>query len=251
MTLNEIYYILLKLIFISAPIIFILLIFLSAPYGRHTRKGWGLMIPAKISWIIMEMPSLAIPVVLLFYADTISIVAIIFLIIWQMHYFQRTIIFPLLIKPGAAPMPILIVLFSITFNLINSFINGYFIFFLSSYSTDWLHSPQFVTGIIIFFSGYYINLKSDSILRNLRKPGETGYKIPQGGMYKYISSPNYFGEILEWTGWAILTWSLPGLAFMLFTMANLIPRAMTHHLWYRENFANYPNNRKIIFPFIF
>ena len=51
------------------------------------------------------------------------------------------------------------------------------------------------------------------ILRNLRAPGETGYKIPVGGLFRWVSSPNYFGELLEWTGWAIATWSIPGVAF--------------------------------------
>ena len=35
-------------------------------------------------------------------------------------------------------------------------------------------------GVFIFSAGFIVNLQSDSILRNLRKPGETGYKIPRG-----------------------------------------------------------------------
>jgi len=91
---------------------------------------------------------------------------------------------------------------------------------------------------------------SDHILRQLRKPGESGYKIPTRGFYRYLSSPNYFGEILEWTGWAILTWSLPGLAFALFTIANLAPRAIAKQNWYIKSFPDYPKKRKAIIPFV-
>ncbi|MFM7990626.1 MAG: hypothetical protein ACKPKO_66025, partial [Candidatus Fonsibacter sp.] len=45
---------------------------------------------------------------------------------------------------------------------------------------------------------------------------------------------NYFGECLEWLGFAIASWSLPALAFSWFTFANIGPRAYHHHLFYKE-----------------
>ena len=106
-------------------------------------------------------------------------------------------------------------------------------------------------GIAIFLLGFTINLHSDHILRALRRPGETEYKIPYGGFFKWITSPNYFGEIAEWCGWAIASWSLAGVAFAVFTFANLAPRARTHHKWYLANFVNYPKNRKAVIPLLF
>lgn len=42
---------------------------------------------------------------------------------------------------------------------------------------------------MVFFVGMTINIHSDHVLRNLRKPGETGYKIPRGkGQYYSIKS---------------------------------------------------------------
>ncbi len=38
-------------------------------------------------------------------------------------------------------------------------------------------------GTLIWAVGMYINTDADYILRNLRKPGDTGYKIPYGGMF--------------------------------------------------------------------
>ncbi|MEJ2006114.1 MAG: methyltransferase, partial [Cyclobacteriaceae bacterium] len=73
---------------------------------------------------------------------------------------------------------------------------------------------------------------------------------PEGGLFRWVSCPHYFGEILEWSGWAVLTWSLPGFAFALFTFANLAPRAIAHHRWYKEKYENYPANRKALIPLI-
>ncbi|MCA9611606.1 MAG: DUF1295 domain-containing protein, partial [Myxococcales bacterium] len=95
-----------------------------------------------------------------------------------------------------------------------------------------------------------INHHADHVLRNLRKPGETGYKIPHGGLYRFISCPNYFGEIVEWFGFALAAWTFPGLVFAFFTFANLFPRALDHHKWYRGKFDDYPKSRRAIVPFV-
>ena len=109
---------------------------------------------------------------------------------------------------------------------------------------------RFVTGIFLFLAGMLININADKILIDLRKPGTLEHNIPQDGLYHWISCPNYFGEIVEWIGFAIMTWSLPGFAFALWTSANLLPRAAAHHRWYREHFDDYPRDRKAVIPFI-
>jgi protein-S-isoprenylcysteine O-methyltransferase Ste14 len=63
-----------------------------------------------------------------------------------------------------------------------------------------------------------------------------------------VSSPNYLGEITIWLGWALATWSLPGLAFAFWTVANLLPRARANHTWYRQTFPDYPAERKALIP---
>ena len=73
----------------------------------------------------------------------------------------------------------------------------------------------------------------------------------RGGAFELVSCPNYLGEILEWCGWALATWSWPGLAFALYTIANLAPRAVTHHRWYRETFPDYPPKRRALVPYLF
>ena len=149
-------------------------------------------------------------------------------------------------------MALSIVLMAILFNVINAYLNGrYFHLFLHRYSVLWLTDPRFILGIFLFFAGFAINIHSDSVLRKLRKEGKVEYHIPEGGFFTMVSSANYLGEVVEWIGWACLTWNMAGLGFALWTCANLIPRARAHHKWYILNFDDYPAKRKAIIPFLF
>lgn len=229
--------------------------FVKAPFGRHTSEKWGISINNKWGWFIMELPSLLIMLYFLFWGSNSfhSYVWILF-VLWIIHYINRTFIFPLRIKPTPKKMPVFIVGNAILFNIMNAGLNGYFLSELATieqYNQHWLTSPSFIVGITLFFCGMYINMKSDTILINLRKKGDTGYKIPTGFLFEYISSPNLFGEIIEWSGFAIMAWNLPALTFLVWTFANLVPRAKNHHNWYEQQFANYPKERKIVFPFLF
>ena len=175
----------------------------------------------------------------------------IFFILWIGHYFNRSIIFPFRQK-YAKDTAVIVVISAISFNIINGFINGYYLGsaeLSQNQYTDYFQSYNFILGLIIFISGAYINIRSDEILFNLRKEND-GYKIPQSFLYKYISCPNYFGEIIEWTGFAIMVWNVPGFVFVLWTIFNLVPRAVSHHKWYKERFSDYPSSRKAIIPFI-
>jgi len=243
---------------VIALAIFILLLYISAPYGRHIRKGWGPSIQSKWGWIIMESPTVIVVSVLYALSDyKLELVPIVFLVLWLLHYVQRDLIFPFFLRTKKR-MPVLIMLFGLIFNFSNSYLQARWIFHFAretgigpQYNDNWLLSAQFIAGVIIFILGYIINRHSDVILRDLRKPGENGYKIPFGGMYKFISSPNYFGEILIWVGWALMVWNWAGLLFAFWTMANLVPRAISHHKWYKETFEDYPEKRKAIIPYLF
>lgn len=233
----------------------ITMFFITAPFGRHTSDKWGKTINNKLGWVIMESPSLLIMLYFLFSGTNSfnSYVWILFLV-WILHYANRSFIYPLRIKATPKQIPVFIVLNAILFNFMNAGLNGYFLSNLANtedYNSDWLSSLHFITGAILFCVGAFINLKSDTILINLRKPGETGYKIPKGFLFDYVSSPNLFGELIEWSGFALMAWNLPALTFMVWTFANLVPRAKNHHDWYKKQFADYPKERKVIFPFLY
>jgi len=244
------YYILLVAWIVFGLVIFIILLFVSAPYGRHTRKGWGPKIPNRLGWIFMELPSLLVFTWFFLSAgEKPEPVSWIFFILWVAHYTHRSLLFPFMTKTRGKKMPLLIVLFAVFFNMVNGYFNGsYFSVFGPHYTTEWLTAPRFISGTIIFIAGAWINISSDQKLLRLRRISDGEYRIPGGGLFKYVSCPNFFGEIVQWTGFAVLTWSPAALAFALWTFFNLVPRALDHHRWYRKKFTDYPEERKAVIP---
>jgi protein-S-isoprenylcysteine O-methyltransferase Ste14 len=203
----------------------------------------------KLGWMIMESAS-ALLFALFFILGNHrnSPVAVIFLIMWEVHYIHRAFVYPLTLHGPSKRMPILIVSFGMFFNCINAYLNGRYLFSLSGgYDISWLTDPRFILGLMLFVEGFMVNRYSDRVLGGLRKEGG-GYKIPYGGFYRWVSSPNYLGELAIWSGWALATWSLPGLAFAVWTAANLIPRARANHLWYKSKFVDYPEERRALIP---
>ena len=227
------------------------LLFVTAPYGRHARSGWGPSMPEKLGWVVMESPAVLFFAYIFSQGENASdTVPLLLLSLWQLHYIRRTFIYPFSIRSKGKTMPVLIAALAFVFNLFNAYINARWIGHLGEYPIEWLQSAPFCIGLVVFAAGMLINIHSDAVLRSLRAPGETGYKIPYGGMYRWISAPNYFGELVQWFGWAIMTWSLGGLAFALYTAANLAPRAIAHHKWYQDTFDEYPVERRALLPFL-
>ena len=173
-------------------------------------------------------------------------IIILILSLWILHYFYRTILFPIKLKTKGKKMPVIIVISAFMFNLFNGFFVGYEIGNISQLD----FGINTLIGLIIFFTGMYINRSSDNKLISLRKENKE-YQIPQGGMFNYISCPNHFGEIIEWFGFAIIVFNLGALSFAFWTAFNLIPRAMNHHNWYKQSFVEYPKDRKAVIPFLF
>ena len=199
------------------------------------------------------MPSLLIPLGCYLTSDLKGINAnTILLFYFIAHYTNRTIIYPLRIV-GGKKTPFGVLMSALGFCLMNGYINGRYLAKYAVYDKDYLTSPCFVFGSLMFWIGMAINWHSDDILRNLRKPGDVGYKIPMGGMFTYISGANFFGEIIEWTGFAIATGgAIPAVTFALSTFFNIAPRAVSHHDWYLSKFEDYSKlGRKRIIPFIY
>ena len=223
----------------------------NAPYGRHVRSGWGPTLDNRLGWFLMEFTVIVVFLAALFWEKhSFSSVIWVFAGCFLWHYFNRSLVFPLRLRTVGKRMPWIIALSAMVFNLINGFSLGYYFACFADYPGDWFSDFRFIGGMGLFWLGLGINWRADNILIHLRKPGTTDYVIPQGGMFKWISCPNHFGEMLEWTGFALMTWCLPALAFAVWTVANLAPRALAHHRWYREHFPDYPKERKALVPFL-
>lgn len=236
--------------FLFAIVTAVVLVFVAAPYGRHTRKGWGPTLDNRLGWIVMEAPApLVFALCFVVGEYRSSLTAWVFLLMWETHYLYRAFIYPLGLRGAGKRMPVVVAGIGFLFNALNGYLNGRYLYtFSGGYPDEWLTDPRFFAGLMLFIAGYAINRQSDRTLRRLRENDESGYTIPYGGFYRWISSPNYFGEIIQWFGWALATWSPVGLAFAIWTTANLAPRAQSHHRWYRDCFANYPPERKSLLP---
>ena len=256
MDLSSIYTIFLGVMTAIAVIVFIALFFIDAGYGMFKTKKWGPAIPNKPGWILMESPVFILMAILFALSDrTGNIACIAMFALFELHYFQRSFIFPFLLK-GKSTMPLSIIAMGITFNSLNALMQAGWLFYVSPadlYTSAWLTTPQFIIGTLIFLAGMAINIHSDHVIRTLRKPGDTNHYFPKRGMYRYVTSGNYFGECVEWLGFACLTWSWAGLVFFIWSFANLAPRARRINARYREEFPEEfkETSPKAIIPFIF
>eukprot|EP01095_Lingulamoeba_sp_RSL-Kostka_P015305 TRINITY_DN698_c5_g1_i1.p1 TRINITY_DN698_c5_g1~~TRINITY_DN698_c5_g1_i1.p1 ORF type:complete len:345 (-),score=70.03 TRINITY_DN698_c5_g1_i1:281-1315(-) len=308
-------------LFVSGLFSFISLLFINAPYGRYAQKrskGWGPLIPVKyvwLGWVIMEAPSSLFMIGNWIIATFINpqeqttyLANRIMIVLFLIHYINRAFVYPLRIKPRS-PMIFSIPIMAFLFCALNGYIQGKsvcfhlgpqlwertfllekganIIEFDMAHLYSYLDLLRFCIGVFLFLFGFIANMHSDEILRNLRKQstskdGKTDYKIPYGGMFRFVSAGNYAGEIIEWFGWFVacgfgnqvdfgLLFSsitsfdlsllyniligslvLAPFTFSCFTFFNIGPRGAAHHKWYLEKFREeYPKlNRKAVIPFI-
>jgi len=252
MSLATLYPIALILIVALGALSFPALLFIPAPYGRHAQVHKGIHLDTKLAWLLMEAPAPIVFVIVFSLGPHATRPVPLFLLaLWLTHYVYRSFVFPFRMRSSDKNQPLMTFLLAVAFNTANGFVNAYAISHTSTHLANaTLGDPRLLAGTLLFFAGYAINHRSDATLRHLRKPGDTGYKIPHGGLYRWVSCPNYLGELIEWAGFALAAWTLPALVFVLFTASNLVPRAVAHHRWYREKFPDYPSERKAIFPYV-
>lgn len=254
MTLTESqYYAMIKIMFIVGLFVFIALFFIQAGYGKFQKSSviWSvLLLPNQIAWILMECPVFIEMMLYLFNAlfhldpsverRQVTIETLFCFSLFQLHYFQRSFVFIVVMLAGAA------------FNTRNGILQGNWLFNISSddYYDNLFKQKSFYLGVIFFFTGMFINIHSDHVIRTLRKRGDTNHYLPQRGMYRFVTSANYLGEIIEWTGYAILTQSLCGVLFVYWTIANLVPRSFSIYNLYLNEFGSDVLKKKRIIPFI-
>lgn len=225
----------------------------AGPYGRHMTQGQTGTMPARAAWLLFESPqwfAFALTFWLVAPPPTDPSGVMLFLFgLWQAHYLYRGLIYPLRMHDRHKSFPIVAVCFGFVFNLCNGFANAYAVGHAAHLmEAAWFSDPRFIIGLVVAAFGWMVNFQADNILLSLRGDGFTGYRIPHGGAFRWVSSANYFGEIVFWWGWAIMSWTPAGVVFALFSMANLMPRAVAHHRWYRARFADYPKERRAVIP---
>jgi 3-oxo-5-alpha-steroid 4-dehydrogenase 1 len=234
-------------------------LFMKTPYGRFGSDSFGMRLDPRLGWLLMELPATLSFMYFYFRGrNAFDFVPLVFLAVWTIHYANRGFIFPLKMRvdPGhRRSFNLIVVMIGWIVTSLHGYLNAAYFTGYGGYSTAWLADPRFLCGIALYYSGFILNLHSDSIIRKLRPkgPGREGaarYSIPRGGAFSLVTSPQYLGELLAWGGFALFTWSLAGVFILAISMANLVPRARESHRWYREQFPDYPASRKALVPFL-
>lgn len=217
-----------------------------AHYGRYTDKSITYFIPARLGWFLQELPSFLVPMFMALTMHGSTHGRMLLLCTFTLHYFHRTFIFSCLVR--GRPIPLKTVVSAAIFCSLNGFLQSHSLLHCSD--PDLVYSWRTVVGVCLFVLGMIINVHSDHLLMNLRKPGDLTYHIPKGGLFEFVSGANFLGEIVEWVGFAVVAGTLPAFSIAFFTVCSIGPRALGHHRFYLDKFKDYPRHRKAIIPFI-
>lgn len=235
--------------------------FVPTPYGRFANAKWGISLDPRLGWFLMELPATLAFYATFFrgphWADPFPLFV---LFVWTVHYGNRGFLMPLLMRVPAghkSGFGLMVVMIGWVVTSLHGYLNATWVTrFHPDTSTAWLTDPRFVIGVLLYYGGLWANLHADHVLRELRtkeevKRGERVYRIPTGGLYRWVTNASYLSELVFWTGFAIFTWSPAGVYILAISAANLVPRAVSTHRWYRERFPDYPKERRILVPYLF
>ena len=242
------------LCFLLAIVNFIVQACKPVPYGKFDVGEGGCRVNQRLGYAISN----AIPGLILFTLTYFlgglyfnGTPNIIMFCLFITHYINRAMISPLTNRYARSKIAFWIPIANALSTSLYHYVNAEFIG-SANFCNGYFFDPRFILGIIIMVTGFVINRVADGQLICLRKNNkDSSYSIPKGPLFFLISQPNYLGEMIEWFGWTILTWSLAGLVWFLFICSTQIPRARSNHKWYKREFEDYPKHRKALIPFIY
>ncbi len=110
----------------------------------------------------------------------------------------------------------------------------------------------FILGALVFAVGEVLNVYHHWLLARLRPPGVRAYAPPRGGLFGWVASPHYFGEILSFVGYAMMSNLLPVWGNALVVAAYLSSRANSTLNWYRRQMPRQiPSDWRRLIPFAY
>lgn len=239
--------------FIIAIISFFAQCWKPMPYGKHSEANGSCNLPVRMANIAVHLiPGFVFFTITYFTGLHFnSPVNITLFILFIVHYLSRGVITPLVAKYSEARVVIWVPMHALLLNMVYHYINAEFIGSVD-YCRGYFYDPRFIIGATLFVIGFIVNRISDTQVIFLRKSRKDhSYLIPRGFLFNLISCPNYFGEGLQWLGWAVMTWSLAGFVWWLYTESVFVPRARHNHNWYKNQFLNYPHYRRALIPLIY
>lgn len=245
---------------IFACMVFAISWFLPSPYGRFASTRFGISVDPRLGWFLMELPATLSFVYFFFHGPRRGeTVPLVFLCMWLVHYANRGFAFPMsmrVVRGGRGSFSVLVMAAGWAVTGLHGYFHATFFTRLGThYTIAWLTDPRFVAGLLVYYACFVLNLQSDAIIRKLRtreelSAGVKTYRIPRGGLFRWVTSASYLTELGAWAGFALCTWSVAGVFIFLVSAGNLVPRARATHHWYRARFADYPTERKALIPFV-
>ncbi|HJL18420.1 MAG TPA: hypothetical protein RMH99_22340 [Sandaracinaceae bacterium LLY-WYZ-13_1] len=226
--------------------------FVRSPYGRFASRSFGPSLPIRAGWLLMEAPALVFYPVFLAGPRSGALVPLLFAGVWTLHYGNRAVLFPLMMRPRPdGRMAWLVVWIGMGVVGTHAWLYATWLGAHGAHLTNaWLADPRFMLGLPLYLGGFALNVHSDAVLRRLRRGAERGYRIPRGGGFRWVSCPHYLGELVAWAGLALATWCPGGLFVLTVSAANLVPRARAIHRWYRSELSGYPRRRRALIPYV-
>lgn len=242
-----------------AVAVFFISWFFPSPYGRFGSKKYGISVGPRLGWFLMELPATVSFLWFYFHGPRRGeLVPIVFLCMWLIHYGNRGFFFPFSIrvaKGQRSDFSFMVIAVGWVVTSLHGYFHATFFTRLHVYTDAWLTDPRFLVGLVVYYVSYALNLHSDAIIRNLRPQSEIdagvkSYRIPEGGLFRWVTNPSYLTELTAWAGFALCTWSLAGAFILLISLGNLVPRAFATQKWYRDRFPDYPRDRKVLIPYL-
>eukprot|EP00961_Rhodomonas_salina_P016031 215796-Rhodomonas_salina.1 len=116
---------------------------------------------------------------------------------------------------------------------LHSFANSY----TAQYDMPLEHQPsswQQQVGFLVLWFGEFGTVYYHNLLANLRQPGDKRYKVPSGGLFKYVCCPHYLFELIAFIGLAILSNHVVGITTVISMTGYLLGRSAATLKWYQE-----------------
>ena len=235
-------------------------IFVIAPYGKFSSSSFGVDLDPRFGWWLMEiMATVSFAVFYPLGPNYNRGPSMLFAGLYLLHYANRGWFFPLslrVVSGSKTRFSLFVSVSGIFVTSLHGYLNAmYYSKFCTFLDWDWVCSPTCLFGLCLYQISFWSTIRSEYIMRHLRDANPQlnapRYKIPSGFLFDYVTSPQYFTELTGFLGWAIMTWSPAGLFIFSISAANLVPRALASHKWYKEKFEDYPADRKALIPFIF
>ena len=111
-------------------------------------------------------------------------------------------------------------------------------------------------GILLFVVGSWINTQSEYTRYKWKQNDKNKGKLYTGGLFKYSMHINYFGDILLFTGLALITQSFSQLIIPFIMTLSFIFFIIPRHdkylaTKYSDEFSEYASRTKKLIPWIY